>query len=128
MKVKSVNVMKACIATLCVVALGWIVFLAYVVFAPQAEGHARYVYLHNHNDSAWVTTSHAKLVACDGTDNGKTFGVQGRTRSGTVRTLWDDGPGQSCNIYPGGGVGDFHQIRWIEDVGNRARAGEWRKT
>lgn len=121
-------------------SLKWVIFwlasLWAVVFiiavglalAPEAEGHARYVYLHNHNDSGWVTSGHNRLVACDGTDNGDTFGVQGKTRSGNMRTLWDDGPGQSCNISRGGGIGDFPEIRWIEQVGGHVRHGEWRGT
>ncbi len=83
-----------------------------IFLAATADAHENWVTVHNGNDAGTVASGHDTLVACDGTNNGHSFAVQGRTASGKIRTQFDPGASSACTSWNPGDVGDFVKLRW----------------
>lgn len=109
-------------------ALGLVAALE-VHLARPAEAHATYVHLHGGADEGWVTTHHDTLIACNNTNNGRWFGVEGREPRGDKALVRDRESGPSCPFKDPRSLGEIRRIRWVEGGGGEpTRRGEWHRT
>lgn len=92
------------------------------VFFGEAEAHRTQVTLHNSNDAGLVSASHHRLTACDGTNNGHRFALQGEKRGGGVATVFDFGSSSQCHSTHFGA--EIARIRWA----CHGEVGEWKRT